>query len=261
MVYQSLQQLKDDVISMGLKFAITETLVTDKQIQKADTAYWWPRKFIPYHVQMKAPGDGLLMFGNKSMALVFGARCDLEKPGLKGFLFRSIKCGICADYALVGSNGCCLCGFLICAVCEMKLGLVNCSIAFPMTEIACAQCRNKYSYSVLPSLNDILADMDKFNDDEKKKLQIIVARHQETIARYGRSATSTKKSLSHNQILKDKLDMSKCASCKTKFVSKRSNCGGCGKVSYCNGKCQRAHWAEHKKDCNLFKTYDDGHAQ
>eukprot|EP01083_Nonionella_stella_P048691 130011_1 len=181
------------------------------------------------------------MFGNKSLPISFG-NSDVTKLGLKGFLFRSIKCGICLDFALVGSNGCAKCGFLICAHCEMKLGLKDINTSFPLTTISCAKCRNNYQYSVLPSLNDIIGDMQKFNDAEKLKLKIIVGKHQEMIKRNNGSAQHVKKMIKANQILKEKLDMTKCAACKTLFVNKRSNCGGCGKVSYCGSKCQRSHW-------------------
>merc|ERR1712154_203445 len=43
--------------------------------------------------------------------------------------------------------------------------------------------------------------------------------------------------------------MMKCASCRQPFTSKRSKCSGCGKVAYCNSKCQRKHWKKHKKIC------------
>ena len=254
--YSSLEQLEHDIIAFGLKFKIIHKQPTEKQLQNADTVYYFPLEYLPIHVKMQMGFGviGLIMFGTKSMP--FGYSGGLTKLGLKGFLFRSTTCGICSGPAFVGSNGCGQCGFLICAICEMKLGLGKLTdLSFPLTMIQCAKCRHPYKYSVLPSLNDVIFDMDKFNDEERAKLRFIIQDKQEMIQRRNGSEEHLKKMRKINEEFKDKMDISKCADCKKLFINKRSRCGGCRKVAYCDGVCQRKHWKQHKNDCKLFKTY------
>lgn len=228
-------------------------------MNKADTAYWILLQHLPPHVQDKlAFGvEGILMFGAKSMPMKF-SNCYVTKLGLKGFLLRSTKCGICLGFALVGSNGCAQCGFLICTVCQMKLALAQChNLYLPVVTIACAKCRKKTSYSIPPSLDNIIYDMEKFNEEEKLTLRSIIEIFKDVISRKNGSVKQIQKMRRINDELKAKLDISKCADCKNTFVNKRAKCGNCKKVAYCDAQCQKHHWKQHKKDCNLFKTFND----
>ena len=46
-----------------------------------------------------------------------------------------------------------------------------------------------------------------------------------------------------------KINLDKCAFCDKKFTSKRSKCGRCKKVAYCDKNCQTNHWKTHKMVC------------
>ena len=84
---------------------------------------------------------------------------------------------------------------------------------------------------------------------------MIVEMHQDMIARNNGSEKHILEMHKMNEELKAKLDMSKCAKCKKSFTTRRSKCGGCKQVAYCNAGCQKSHWKTHKNDCKLFNTY------
>ena len=48
---------------------------------------------------------------------------------------------------------------------------------------------------------------------------------------------------------KEEFDLNKCAFCDEKFTNKRSKCGRCQKVAYCDRNCQVNHWKQHKMTC------------
>jgi hypothetical protein len=48
-----------------------------------------------------------------------------------------------------------------------------------------------------------------------------------------------------------------CASCgkKEDLSTRLKLCGGCKKVYYCGGSCQKEHWKSHKSECGKIKTH------
>eukprot|EP01084_Bolivina_argentea_P099815 179357_1 len=254
--YTSEQEMRNDIVEFGLNFQVIHEPLPQTQLNKCAAVYWYPYKDLPKHVQTKVGFGvtGVLFFGTKAYPFVPNV---LTKLGLKGFLFRSTKCGICTQPALVGSNGCNRCGFLICAVCEMKLALKEFT-NIPTVSISCAKCRHKYIYGICPNLDLVACELQhRFNNEEKLKIRKITATFGQFMVKYGKSEKQVRKMHRDNEELKDKLDMSKCASCKKSFTNKRSTCSACSKVSYCDKECQIKHWKQHKQDCKLFQTYND----
>ena len=46
-----------------------------------------------------------------------------------------------------------------------------------------------------------------------------------------------------------------CENCNMEIADRILVCAGCKKVAYCNYRCQKAHWKQHKKTClYAFKT-------
>ena len=41
----------------------------------------------------------------------------------------------------------------------------------------------------------------------------------------------------------------RCENCEEEIVDRIQLCAGCKKVAYCNIRCQKAHWKQHKKSC------------
>ena len=228
-------------------------------------------------MSQEVQASGVLYFGQKFVKIRFGEDCPFTKHGLKAALFTRTKCGICSDHSSMHSTPCFRCGFTICPVCEMKLALqkmINIRAMHPddvmSTTIQCPKCRNESQYTIFARIGLIdIGDFDKFDDAEKRKLQFIKGinakygseKNSDFINKYASETSSAKGRAKMTQMqdqkIKEQMDRSKCASCKQAFVDKRSNCGQCMKVSYCNKKCQTEHWKEHKKLCKIFKTYEN----
>ena len=48
-----------------------------------------------------------------------------------------------------------------------------------------------------------------------------------------------------------------CENCDTEIVDRILVCAGCKKVVYCNYRCQKAHWKQHKKTCSYSLKKDN----
>ena len=48
-----------------------------------------------------------------------------------------------------------------------------------------------------------------------------------------------------------------CENCDTEIVDRILVCAGCKKVAYCNYRCQKAHWKQHKKTCSYALKKDN----
>ena len=259
--YVDLAQLKADVLSFGIGFKYVQETPEKKQTQKADSAFWLSGKYIAE----KSESFGMLYFGLKSLGIEFGDKCHVTKHGLKAFLFSSTKCGICMEHQYVGTKPCLRCGFMMCKICEMRMVFENAVNFVPMS---CPKCRYAYRFHIMDLFDAIKNDMDRFSEEEQYKLQSLRQMYDQQVAK---DPTSIHKSVTdchvtngrrimhqNEQIMQSKMDKSKCALCRRLFIDKRSNCSGCMKVSYCNKKCQLKHWKEHKTDCKLFKTFENG---
>ena len=284
-MYTDILQVRGAIESFGLKFVVGRT-----GKDKADCVYWSDRDAILNYCKrhnIPAPSvdiwdfDGLLAFRERELPIAFSNKIPgrqhrrITKQSLKAFLFNLEDCGICMDTALIESVSCAQCGFIICRVCNMKLYLQKLRPdELPM--ISCPKCRYERKeniFSLFAQMSQSGEEMDKFNDIERKKLIYVERRASEMFRSCSAESDDSNRILQmwqatvneQKQIRKkqkedlrsrlDQMDQSKCASCKTKFVDKRSNCSGCMKVSYCDKKCQTEHWKEHKKDCKLFKMF------
>ena len=273
--YKDLQQFKADIISFGIKFKCVKKRPTEEQVLRGDTAFWLDRKFMC----KEFPSSGVLYYGQKFIKIRFGAdcpigeECDITKHGLKAALFSRTKCGICMKLEPLHSVPCFRCGFTICPVCRMKLAMQTLTPITAekviSTTIACPKCRLESKYSILESINSISSDFDEFDGEDQTNLRHIKraydqfgpSQNSHFFNKYGSDGSFSLKDKQkagemQSQMMKDQMDQSKCASCKKSFVSKRSNCGACGKVSYCNKKCQTNHWKMHKKLCKVFKRFE-----
>ena len=47
-----------------------------------------------------------------------------------------------------------------------------------------------------------------------------------------------------------------CDNCGAEILTKVQACAGCKKVAYCNFRCQKASWKEHKKTCSYALRKD-----
>ena len=252
-MYFSVEQLKKDIEAFGVQFVVlAKNTPTEAELNKFEAAYWWNWQDVPSHIRSYfGPCDGALFFGSKSLTLMFGYS-PMTKAGLKAFLFGSSKCGICTEFALIGSGSCRKCGFAMCAVCRVKLRLQQCKANDNdnRCKVLCPQCRSAASFCIAGDSMFVAHDTDKFVKIEQVKLSELGSNEQD-VGKFMQDLNGK------NVELKDKFDMTNCASCKEAFVQNRFICGGCKKVSYCDPKCQKEHWNQHKKECKELFTHKD----
>ena len=138
------------------------------------------------------------------------------------------------------------------------------------SKLPCAKCKRTVRFNIVDMLEEIPMEDATFNAEEEEIIMDLLSIHskpgdfdfdQEEL-KMMREFDEKKKSGQHTQEQvagKLLVDMTKCASCQRLFTSKRSRCGGCEKVAYCDSKCQRKHWKkEHKNVCKFLKTLSLG---
>ena len=274
--YASLDEVKQDIVAFGFKFQQIKKYPTQKDswklLKAADTVSWieWKcvTKNLRAHLLQGARGtpSGILFFGITTCPVMLSGDYNrFTKFGLKSFLFRPTECGICSGgLPISGATTCPLCGFSICTRCAIKMALKTVDVSTAMSVLPCGKCRGTMRFSVLHGLDQLPMEESRFTKEEEEIIMDIIGIHdnphenplsEEDI----KQIKEFEAKRNNEQPLQGMVDMTKCASCRQPFTSKRSKCSGCGKVAYCNSKCQRKHWKkEHKNVCKFMKTLHTG---